>query len=78
MKKKVVLKFKPELVYPGDATYCVECADHIRENDLFGRWKNFDGLVCVRCFDPVIQEFTEKKRESNRRIYGDGVPNYFR
>jgi hypothetical protein len=44
---------KPELTYPSEdkLVYCHDCKEHISENDLFGRFKNYPNeIFCTACF----------------------------
>jgi len=72
---------RPELVYPSEENpvYCHDCKEHIRENDLFGRFRGqWTILYCAKCFGtycdkemdynhPEIVKLMEMKLNSNRR-----------
>jgi hypothetical protein len=57
---------KPELPYPEG--YCAHCKEHIRENDLFGRFRGSYVLYCDSCFvyyktDAVLQIYQRYQEE---------------
>jgi hypothetical protein len=63
---------QPELTYPSESNpvYCHDCKEHIRENDLFGRFQGqITILYCATCFGL----YHEKEMEIERRYTAEDL-----